>query len=55
MKKLFTKLKTDATAVLLIDTYNKMEFPNKENLFTKLMNEGDKNSLLLLVELMGTC
>ncbi|MEC9209286.1 MAG: (E)-4-hydroxy-3-methylbut-2-enyl-diphosphate synthase [Bacteroidota bacterium] len=46
-EKLFTKLKTDKTAVLLIDTYNKNGVAEQRKLFTELMNHRIKTPVII--------
>ena len=45
--KLFDKLKTDTTAVLLIDTYNRNGLAEQRKLFTELMNNDIKNPVII--------
>ena len=46
-EKLLARLKTDATAVLLIDTYNRNGVSEQRRMFTKLMNEGVKTPVVI--------
>ena len=46
-KELFTKLKTDSTAVLLIDTYNRNGLAEQRKLFTELMNNDIKTPVII--------
>jgi len=46
-KELIDKLKTDTTAVLMIDTYNKNGLAEQRKLFTELMNNGIKNPVII--------
>ena len=46
-KELFTKLKTDSTAVLLIDTYNRNGLAEQRKLFTELMNNNIKTPVII--------
>ncbi len=46
-KELFTKLKTDTTAVLLIDTYNRNGLAEQRKLFTELMNNNIKTPVII--------
>ena len=46
-EKLFSKLKTDTTAVLLIDTYNRNGVAEQRRIFAKLMNEGVKTPVVI--------
>ena len=46
-EKLLARLKTDATAVLLIDTYNRNGVSEQRRLFAKLMNEGVKTPVVI--------
>ena len=46
-EKLLARLKTDATAVLLIDTYNRNGVSEQRRLFAKLMNEGVKTPVVV--------
>ena len=43
----FTKLKTDTTAVLLIDTYNRNGLAEQRKLFTELMNNDIKTPVII--------
>ena len=45
--KFFAKLKTDTTAVLLIDTYNRNGLAEQRKLFTELMNNDIKNPVII--------
>ena len=45
--KLFNKLKTDKTAVLMIDTYNKNSVAEQRKLFTELINTEIKNPVII--------
>ena len=44
---LLAKLKSDTTAVLMIDTYNKNGVAEQRKLFTELMNNGIKNPVII--------
>jgi (E)-4-hydroxy-3-methylbut-2-enyl-diphosphate synthase len=46
-EELFAKLKTDTTAVLMIDTYNKNGLAEQRKLFTELMNNGIKTPVII--------
>ena len=46
-EELFTKLKTDTTAVLMIDTYNENGLAEQRKLFTELMNNGIKTPVII--------
>ena len=46
-KELFTKLKTDSTAVLLIDTYNRNGLAEQRKLFTELLNNKIKTPVII--------
>lgn len=46
-EELFAKLKTDTTAVLMIDTYNENGLAEQRKLFTELMNNGIKNPVII--------
>jgi (E)-4-hydroxy-3-methylbut-2-enyl-diphosphate synthase len=46
-KELFTKLKIDNTAVLLIDTYNRNGLAEQRKLFTELINNDIKNPVII--------
>jgi len=46
-KELFTKLKTDSTAILLIDTYNRNGLAEQRKLFTELLNNGIKTPVII--------
>ena len=46
-KELFTKLKTDTTAVLLIDAYNRNGLAEQRKLFTELMNNDIKTPVII--------
>ena len=46
-KELFAKLKTDTTAVLMIDTYNENGLAEQRKLFTELMNNGIKTPVII--------
>ena len=46
-EELFTKLKTDTTAVLMIDTYNENGLAEQGKLFTELMNNGIKTPVII--------
>ena len=46
-KELIAKLKTDTTAVLMIDTYNKNGLAEQRKLFTELMNNGIKTPVII--------
>ena len=45
--ELFTKLKSDTTAVLMIDTYNKNGVAEQRKLFTELMNNNIKTPVII--------
>ena len=45
--ELFVKLKTDTTAVLMIDTYNENGLAEQRKLFTELMNNGIKTPVII--------
>ena len=45
--ELFTKLKSDKTAVLMIDTYNKNGVAEQRKLFTELMNNNIKTPVII--------
>jgi (E)-4-hydroxy-3-methylbut-2-enyl-diphosphate synthase len=45
--ELFTKIKTDKTAVLIIDTYNENGLAEQRKLFTELMNNGIKTPVII--------
>ena len=46
-EELFAKLKTDTTAVLMIDTYNENGLAEQRKLFTELMNNGIKTPVII--------
>ena len=46
-EELFAKLKTDSTAVLMIDTYNENGLAEQRKLFTELMNNGIKTPVII--------
>ena len=46
-EELFAKLKTDSTAVLMIDTYNENGLAEQRKLFTELMNNGIKTPAII--------
>ena len=46
-EELFSRLKTDNTAVLMIDTYNENGTAEQRKLFTELMNNGIKNPVII--------
>jgi len=46
-EELFTRLKTDNTAVLMIDTYNENGTAEQRKLFTELMNNGIKTPVII--------
>ena len=46
-EELFAKLKTDTTAVLMIDTYNENGLAEQRKLFTELMNKGIKTPVII--------
>ncbi len=46
-EELFAKLKTDTTAVLMIDTYNENGIAEQRKLFTELMNNGIKTPVII--------
>ena len=46
-EELFAKLKTDTTAVLMIDTYNENGIAEQRKLFTELMNNGIKTPVMI--------
>ncbi|MBT5273308.1 MAG: (E)-4-hydroxy-3-methylbut-2-enyl-diphosphate synthase [Flavobacteriales bacterium] len=46
-EELFIKLKTDTTAVLMIDTYNENGLAEQRKLFTELMNNGIKTPVII--------
>ena len=46
-EELFDKLKTDKTAVLMIDTYNENGVAEQRKLFTELMNNGIKTPVVI--------
>jgi len=46
-EELFSRLKTDNTAVLMIDTYNENGIAEQRKLFTELMNNGIKTPVII--------
>ncbi|MBC8266933.1 MAG: (E)-4-hydroxy-3-methylbut-2-enyl-diphosphate synthase [Flavobacteriales bacterium] len=46
-EELFAKLKTDTTAVLMIDTYNENGIAEQRKIFTELMNNGIKTPVVI--------
>ena len=46
-EELFAKLKTDTTAVLMIDSYNENGLAEQRKLFTELMNNGIKTPVII--------
>ena len=46
-EELFDKLKSDTTAVLMIDTYNQNGISEQRKLFTELMNNGIKTPVII--------
>ena len=46
-EEIFAKLKTDTTAVLMIDTYNENGLAEQRKLFTELMNNGIKTPVII--------
>ena len=46
-EELFAKLKTDTTAVLMIDTYSENGLAEQRKLFTELMNNGIKTPVVI--------